>query len=750
MKPVISFINAAALNETKTTMIHISLKRARLFVLILGVFGIVSWASGAGAFVHPGMLQTRQGLALMKEKVTADEEPWKTAWSNLCAERYSSLDFQAKPVAHVVRGPYGRPSIGDRELTESANAAYSQAIQWVVTGDKVHAQKAIEILSAWSGTLWDFEDNDAKLLAGWTGHAFCNVAEILRYTDSGWKNKDVAQFKRMLLTVYYPHIKDFFPEANGNWDAAMMDTTLCIGNFCDDRAIFDSAVNHFQRGEGNGGITKYIYPSGQCEESTRDQAHTQLGLGELAQACQVAWNQKVDIYGAADNRLALGFEYTAKYMLGEEVPSYGIVSTQARGRFSDIYEGVYQHYHFVKGLGMPFTERALEKTRAGRGWNTLTMYRGPVGKSQSNFSPLRPARQASQAGALAEPTVISPANAVIVAPGDSVQAAIDTVSANGGWVLLATGIHVLPAPLRLPSGITLAGQGRETILILDPQVTQERAGVAIVNGTDDLHDVTLRDFVVEGATIVRAPTNTANLNYEYSSGSGSGVVNLRPLTNDPNQDRRQRSYQMSPSRGGIIFNSRHEGQMHDLRFEHVTVRNCTHDGVAIRGAARISVIACDFSDNGSSVVPGLGLQDDLLLSHVTGCRISDSRLDTSPWGSGLELSFGSDMTITNNETARNARNGIHMTESREVRICGNLAEGNDRDGIAAVALADGCREFEISGNLSRNNGDHGIEVDHAIGGLVEDNSVFNNGNVPRRSVTASKAIHFSRTKSSDN
>lgn len=209
----------------------------------------------ASPFVHPGMLQTRQELEFMKQKVAAGEEPWKTAGDTLCREPYFSVNFQPQPVAHVVREPYGRPSIGDRELTESANVAYSQVLQWVVTSDQLHAQKAIEILNAWSGTLWDFEDNDAKLLAGWTGHAFCNAAKILRYTDSGWQDKDVAQFERMLLTVYYPLIKDYFPAANGNWDAAMMDTTLCIGIFCDDRAIFGSAVNHFLRGEGNGGIT---------------------------------------------------------------------------------------------------------------------------------------------------------------------------------------------------------------------------------------------------------------------------------------------------------------------------------------------------------------------------------------------------------------------------------------------------------------------------------------------------------------
>jgi parallel beta-helix repeat protein len=725
--------------------------RAQILFLGFAVWfaGFVS-ASAAPAFAHPGMLQSREDLEFMRRKVAAGEEPWKTAWDRLCRERYSSLDFQPQAVAHVVRGPYGRPSIGDRELSSSANSAYSHALQWVVTGDKAHARKAIEILNAWSGTRWDFQDNDAKLLAAWTGHDFCNAAEILRHTKAGWEEKDVEQFKRMLLTVYYPLLKDFFPEANGNWDAAIMDTLLCIGIFCDDRTIFNSAVNHFLRGEGNGGITKYVYPSGQCQESTRDQAHTQLGLGELAQACQVAWNQGVDLYGAADNRLALGFEYTAKYMMGEDVPVYGVISGQARDRFSDIYEGVYQHYHFVKGLEMPWTDRAIEKTRAGRSWSTLTMHRGPVGKLRKPTGPPRSGKQAAQAGALGGPTAEPSTNAIIVPPGESVQAAVDNSSTNGGCVLLAGGLHVLPAPLRIPSGVTLAGQGGETILMLDPGLTTERAGVAIVNATDDLHDVTLRDFVVEGATTLRAPTNAANLNYEYVSGSGSGAISLRPLTRDPNQDRRQRSYQMSPSRAGIVFSAQRDGQMHNLRFEHITVRNCTHDGVAIRGAQQVMITACDFSDNGSSVVPGPELQHNLLITHTIGCEVRDSRFDTSPWGSGLELSFGSDMTITNNETARNARTGIHVTGSHGVRIYGNLTEGNDRDGIVTDALMDGCREVEISGNLSRNNGGSGIKMNQTSDGWVTNNSVLDNGNVRQLSVTASKAIHFPRTKFSDN
>ena len=313
---------------------------------------VVAAVSPAQTFVHPGLLQTRQDLEFMKAKVAAGEQPWKQAWENLLGQSYSSLDFQAKPVVHIERGSFGRVSNGDRDLSESALAAYSHALQWYITGDKKHAGKAIEILDAWSATLWDFEGNDAKLLAGWTGGTFCNAAEILRYTDAGWPADRMAQFNRMLLTVYYPLLKNFFPEANGNWDAAIIYTMMSIGIYAGDRAIFDRAVDHFLRGTGNGGITKYVYPSGQCDENTRDMGHTQLGLGYFAKAAQVAWNQGADLWGAADNRLALGFEYTAKYMLGEDVPAFGAISKSGRGRFSDIYEPVYQHYHFVKGLEM--------------------------------------------------------------------------------------------------------------------------------------------------------------------------------------------------------------------------------------------------------------------------------------------------------------------------------------------------------------------------------------------------------------
>ena len=102
-----------------------------------------------------------------------------------------------------------------------------------------------------------------------------------------------------------------------------------------------------------------------------------MGLEFLANTCETAWIQGVDLYGALGNRLHKGFEYTAKYNLDFDVPyepyesfegryHYKEISTKARGRLRPMYERVYNHYHNRKGLEAPFTEQAVLKLRSGQ------------------------------------------------------------------------------------------------------------------------------------------------------------------------------------------------------------------------------------------------------------------------------------------------------------------------------------------------------------------------------------------------
>lgn len=141
------------------------------------------------------------------------------------------------------------------------------------------------------------------------------------------------------MTVYYPLLRYYFPQANGNWDGAIIHFLLAIAVYTDNKVMFDNAINHFMYAPVNGSIFKYIYPSGQCQESTRDQGHVQLGLGEFAGAARIAFTQGIDLFSLADNRIALGYEYTASFLLGNMPHCYGRISERAKN-LSDINEHV--------------------------------------------------------------------------------------------------------------------------------------------------------------------------------------------------------------------------------------------------------------------------------------------------------------------------------------------------------------------------------------------------------------------------
>jgi len=628
------------------------------------------------AIVHPGILQTCTDLEFMKSRINAGEEPWKSAWEHWLTEPEASLDFTPRPLTHVVRGGYGAGQKGALELMASASAANAHALQWYVKGDAAHARKAVEIFDAWSGTLSDFSKNDAMLLAGWTGGEFANAAEILRATYPAWNGTSLAQFKRMLLTVYVPLLRMFYPGANGNWDAAIMYTLLSIGIFCEDRELMESVYTHFRTGPLNSSITRYVYPSGQCEETTRDQGHVQLGLGYMARTAIVAWNQGVDLFGEADNRLALGYEYTSRYMLGQEVPVCGEISLVERGKFRDVYEGALQHYRYVKNIDMTFTEQAAAKVRPqSRG--VVMFFRGEFGAAPKLRPTPTPSSIAAMAGAQKRPSVPPPSNALQVAAGESIQAALDKLAANGGGVVrLGTGPHILPASLQIPSGITMLGTGLDCVLLLDPGKHGSEA--AIVNAEPDLHDVVLRDFTIEGAETLTT-------------------------SRDPNADVQQRRAQYGPARAGIVFLANGNSEMHNLLFERLTVRNCTSNAVRLFGADHVEIADCNFYASGGMVSPGHGKNHNLNLNHVSDVTISGARLTDSMWGHGVGLSFGKNVTIRGCELARNNLAGARIAESHRVTVQDCLAEGNSGAGIAIETWMDLNTEVVLRNNILRNN-----------------------------------------------
>ncbi len=660
-----------------------------IFIFLCVLTSLLSVQLAAQKFVHPGIDQNSKDLAKMKQLVLNGVQPYKDAFERLKSATDSG--FVVASHRHVLRGPYGRPNIGGNDLSKSAAMAYNYALAWYISNDKTYANKAIEILNAWSPVLWHLDYNDAKLLAAWTGHALCNAAEILRYTNAGWQQKDIDAFTDMLMTVYYPLMRFYYPQANGNWDGAIIHSILAIAVFTDNRKMFDNAIDHYLHAPVNGSIFKYIYPNGQCQETMRDQGHVQLGLGEFAGAAQIASTQGVDLFSIADNRLGLGYEYTASFLLGEKPHSYGRISERALA-LRDDYEYVYRHYTAL-GVEVPFIKRAADSVRSKANRSILSSVREAYGAANR-----RGALKAGTIGYIAGATTASnhPNNSVIVEPGGSIQNTIDEIAGTGRTVLLKAGVHKIPGTLKLPSGITLAGEGLGTIIILDPASDNREA---IVNAKDDLHDITIRDLVVEGSRTME-------------------------IHSDPNSTR---SYRGGYNRGGILFRSAKETQMKNINLVNLTVQNCTYNGVFISGAANVNITRCNFSENGASVAPGSKLLHNLLLTHCTGVTVKDSRLVTSPLGAGVSLEDCSDASISNCEIARNGYYGILIAESKNISVTGNLVEANDRSGVMVEFLYNGSDSISVANNIIQYNAGYGVESYAVRNVKIDKNSYAGNG-----------------------
>jgi hypothetical protein len=409
------------------------------------------------AFVHPGLLQSRADLDRMKLAVAQNSEPVYSGYLVFSSNAESQLTYRMRgPLAMVGRNP----TVGQTDYDSDANAAYQLAIMWCITGNRAYADKSKAIVNAWSGTLTNITGRDAILMAGLGPFKMVNAAEILRYTGAGWSPEEIQRTEKHFREVIYPVIKNFAPFANGNWDTACIKTMMAIGVFCDDREMFERALRYYVDGAGDGRLTHYIInDAGQCQESGRDQQHTQLGLAHLGDCCEIAWHQGLNLYGYDDNLLLKGFEYTAKYNLGEEVPfqettdqtgkyHHTRISANGRGRFRAVFEEIYNAYANRLKIPAPFTQRVVEKIRPeGIGVSTARSGADHPGFGTLLFA--RPDSNSTKMQTLAAP--VSPAGLIAktspegvnlswIAPIGAKTYTVQRAEKNGEFQIIARGV----------------------------------------------------------------------------------------------------------------------------------------------------------------------------------------------------------------------------------------------------------------------------------------------------------------------
>ncbi len=401
---------------------YLSKRAVLLYALLMSIGSQASPILHTEAFVHPGLLQTREDFTRIREKLANYNQPWLAGWQKLIANPHASLDWQPNPVPVVYRTS-GGPN-NDSVLFNDAAAAYALALRWQISNNPAYADKAVSILNQWALTLTAIKDKPGRaLVAGLYGYQLANAAELLRSYPK-WRAEDFQRFQGMMLTVFYPINHDFLvnhdgarPDHHGaSWDLANMNSMLAIGVLTDRRDLYNEAVDYFKHGTGNGAIAHAVWKLygdglGQVQESGRDQSHAMLDIALLGSFCQMAWSQGNDLFGYQNNRVLRGAEYVAKYNLGQEVPftpipnssfKQTVISADHRGETRPIWELLYNHYAVRKGLSAPNVQAMANNVqveggggdygadRVGYvqlGYGTLLYSLGEYGLSQMQLMP---------------------------------------------------------------------------------------------------------------------------------------------------------------------------------------------------------------------------------------------------------------------------------------------------------------------------------------------------------------------------
>lgn len=384
----------------------------RLFVGFLALLLVFSTGQALPAtaapptFTHPGVLVSRPMLDFVTAKVNANAQPWRGAYDQMAASAYASLSRTPKPRAVVECGPYSNPNHGCTDERQDAIAAYTLALRWYITKDTRYATKAIQIMDAWSATITDHTNSNAPLQTAWAGVSWAQAAELIKYAYGNWPNS--GRFGTMLRNVYLPKIINGTAGNNGNWELVMMEATLGIAVFLEDRTVYDHAVGKYRNRvpayvylasdgalphppvgstiDTRDEIIRYwqgqsTFSEGLTQETCRDFTHTGYGIASIADFAETTRIQGQSLYPEIGDRLRTALGFQSRYELNAP-PTWLCGGSITRG-LGPVTEVGFNHLNTRLGITMPNTKTYTESHRPQGtnnlfvAWQTLTHAQNP-------------------------------------------------------------------------------------------------------------------------------------------------------------------------------------------------------------------------------------------------------------------------------------------------------------------------------------------------------------------------------------
>lgn len=361
-------------------------------------------------FVHPGIGTDLAQLKAVKDHL--QQEPWASAYREAVKDPRAALEYRPSPRALVECGPYSKPDHGCKDELRDAQAAYTQAILWRLSGNPKYVQNAGLILDSWAKTLRGGHTNkNAPLQASWAAGLFARSAELISDGTGGWSGQQKKQFGKFLVEQYLPSVQSVISGRNscynGNWHASAIEAMTNIAVLNDDGELFEKALSAWRSflpayiylssdgasprplpwcQNGRPSIARWHGPKmladGLTQESCRDFEHTAYGLAAVINVAATARIQGLNIYqdesALAERRITKAMELHSSYQnrtagLRQLCEKY----TGIRGGTKGTFELGFSLYGTKKDRKLMQTESFLRSNRPSRGnfhyiWETLT------------------------------------------------------------------------------------------------------------------------------------------------------------------------------------------------------------------------------------------------------------------------------------------------------------------------------------------------------------------------------------------
>ncbi len=314
------------------------------------------------------------------------------AYKNLEAMSYAQADYEpciTKPncrigKANQIARPTDRTENWINGWEYDFYAMSLNAIIFAITGKQAHAEKVVELLNLYADTVISTGTGQTTPLAVGINmiHPIYAVDMIHSLSGETFKEGEYEKICKWIAEVaVLPETEVFYKTpayTNGNWGAVVLMSYIALAVLLEDDYHYQRAIEQYLYSStvrDNGTVLHYIDDNGQCQETGRDAAHSQLGVYALNMVAEIAWKNGTDLYSAYDYRLMKAFEYLAKFNMGYDDVPYKVwqdvtikkkysrwktISQESRGNFRDVYELPYNHYVQRMGFEMPYTKELLE------------------------------------------------------------------------------------------------------------------------------------------------------------------------------------------------------------------------------------------------------------------------------------------------------------------------------------------------------------------------------------------------------